>query len=294
MADNEFQNGEISYINLNGEKRKIAGAGLNQKVDNTIAAQNTIIQGLREENSNLKSAILETNDGLLSLVKGLKEGSVIEQTEDGFAVIINKVQYSAVVTPNIDENIKEYSLDISLYGDGLLAIDGTFYCKVYGIVNGTMMDLYPDALLTIRDGHIKVRYNYFYNNLMVMVYDSSLYETLLCSSPVSIAKNTSKGTYSIEMVCNQGYVRNSKDTSDIIITTRLFRNGEDIHTKLGETGHSFTYKLYWYSPQDKGNYSMSSDNGIFNIPKDKIDEKTTFYCEVDIDTDAIESGVFNG
>lgn len=39
---------------------------------------------------------------------------------------------------------------------------------------------------------------------------------------------------------------------------------------------------------------MSSDNGIFNIPKDKIDEKTTFYCEVDIDTDAIESGVFSG
>ena len=77
MADNEFQNGEISYINLNGEKRKIAGAGLNQKIDNTIAAQNTIIQGLREENSNLKSAILETNDGLLSLVKGLKEGSVV-------------------------------------------------------------------------------------------------------------------------------------------------------------------------------------------------------------------------
>lgn len=39
---------------------------------------------------------------------------------------------------------------------------------------------------------------------------------------------------------------------------------------------------------------MSSDNGIFNIPKDKIDEKTTFYCEVDIDTDAIESEVFSG
>ena len=40
--------GEISYINLNGEVRKIAGSGMSQELSGSIDAQQTLIMNLQK------------------------------------------------------------------------------------------------------------------------------------------------------------------------------------------------------------------------------------------------------
>ena len=287
--------GEISYINLNGEVRKIAGSGMSQELSGSIDAQQTLIVNLQKQTEDLEIALAATKEKLASVVQGLTSGSILEQTDNGLYFAVNKVQYSLILTPDIDKDTKNYSLDVVLYADGQKVTNNKFYARIYGMSNGTFINIHPSgsdtAAYNLIEGHCNAVYSIFYNSLTVMVYEGLDNNELICNSSISLSKEgTPQGIYSIEMISNKGFVRNKKDTDDIVITTKLFRNGVDVHD-IVMAAKPFEYILYWYSPKEGKNIELKSKSGVFSISPSDIDSKTTFYCETDIDIAYIESEV---
>lgn len=284
--------GEISYINLNGEVRPIAGASVKQDLETTINSQNKIIAELNSQLEDIQTSLTETKNGYMALVKSLKSASILEQTPEGFSVKIEKPVYVL----SLSQGEKKKTISIKLYKDGQLATDSlNYYVVIFGIKNGTSFRLNEDlGNLLQDDGTLNFSYTADVDSILCNIYNSKDYKELIATNTINITAQP-QGIYGVDIVCSEGsFVKDDGGTITIICT--LLRNGQPIKDEvinfLNNYGSSLQYRLSWNNAE--GNMSNSSNTtGVFNFLKSNLSDVTQFSCVIDnIPIDLLEKEVF--
>lgn len=284
--------GEISYINLNGEVRPIAGASIKQDLEATVNSQNKIIAELNSQLEDIQTSLTETKNGYTALVKSLKSASILEQTPEGFSVKIEKPVYVL----SLSQGEEKKTVSIKLYKDGQLATDSvSYYVVIFGIKNGTSFRLNEDlGNLLQEDGTLNFSYTADVDSILCNIYNSKDYKELVATNTINIA-TAPQGIYSVDIVCNEGsFVKDDDGTITIVCT--LLRNGQSIKEEvinfLNKYSISLLYTLSWNNID--GNMSNSSNaTGVFSFLKSALSDVTQFSCVVDnIPVESLEKEVF--
>lgn len=283
---------EIEFINLNGEVRRISGSSTKNELVSLIDAQDALIANLQAQTESLQAQLAVTNNEIASIVSGLQDASILEQTSNGLYFAVQKVEYTLAATA-ISTTSGYYSVDVALYVNGENISSGVYYLKIYGISGSTKIDLTNDSYF-IFNANGTYSYTYsenLYDSFLVYAYDAEKSKILATTTAVFPKEPASpQGNYTIEITSSAGYTIHDSDIGNVYITTRLYRNGVDVTEKVAAY-YPFYFLLYWALDGETEFRKIQNQSGTFTVARSLLDDKTTLYCEVDIPIDTIEGGV---
>jgi hypothetical protein len=299
------ENGDISYITLNGETRKIAGSTVGDQLQQTISNQDALISQLQSETENLKIQLQATEEKLTSLVSGMKNSSMITQTADGVYVGIKKTNYSLILKKQIKDS--KNCIVVNLYADGE-KVNGTtaFYAKVYGVTDETTIAIPNEQIVYyIINGELTFYYDDIYSSILIMVYDTDECTSLLCSNSINVQSPDEpaqpQGVYNIVLSCDSGLFLKDNGPTNLTIRARITRNGTDVTNSImdycSQNNLNFAFVLSWVVKDGTSTKAVSNSSyvGEWIIDKTTLgSESPTFSCQIDLPISILEQGgIFN-